>query len=170
MLLLRALALASVGLAFRAPPASRGAVPPPRSRVVTSGLFDAFAKAFQNEDYSALDARVRASHILIKGADARAKITTLRAELAEAGDTPADFARIARRESMCASAKNGGDLREFGPGKMVPEFDAVLFCEPPPPVGAIIGPVDTQFGVHLIYVAERSQNNDQVTELLARND
>ena len=166
---LRALALLSVGLAFRAPPVSR-AVPPPRSRVVTSGLFDAFAKAFQNEDYSALDMRVRASHILIKGADARAKVAALRAELADAGDAPAEFARVARRESMCASAANGGDLKEFGPGKMVAEFDEVLFCEPPPPVGAIIGPVDTQFGAHLIYVAERSQNNDQVTELLARND
>ena len=169
MLCLRALALLSVGLAFRAPPVSR-AVPPPRSRVVTSGLFDAFAKAFQNEDYSALDMRVRASHILIKGADARAKVAALRAELADAGDAPAEFARVARRESMCASAANGGDLKEFGPGKMVAEFDEVLFCEPPPPVGAIIGPVDTQFGSHLILVAERGRNNDQVTELLARND
>ena len=169
MLCLRALALLSVGLAFHAPPVSR-AVPPPRSRVVTSGLFDAFAKAFQNEDYSALDMRVRASHILIKGADARAKVAALRAELADAGDAPAEFARVARRESMCASAANGGDLKEFGPGKMVAEFDEVLFCEPPPPVGAIIGPVDTQFGSHLILVAERGRNNDQVTELLARND
>ena len=169
MLCLRALALLSVGLAFRAPPVSR-AVPPPRSRVVTSGLFDAFAKAFQNEDYSALDMRVRASHILIKGADVRAKVAALRAELADAGDAPAEFARVARRESMCASAANGGDLKEFGPGKMVAEFDEVLFCEPPPPVGAIIGPVDTQFGSHLILVAERGRNNDQVTELLARND
>ena len=169
MLCLRALALLSVGLAFRAPPVSR-AVPPPRSRVVTSGLFDAFAKAFQNEDYSALDMRVRASHILIKGAAARAKVAALRAELADAGDAPAEFARVARRESMCASAANGGDLKEFGPGKMVAEFDEVLFCEPPPPVGAIIGPVDTQFGSHLILVAERGRNNDQVTELLARND
>ena len=31
------------------------------------------------------------------------------------------FAEVARRESMCSSKAQGGDLGLFGPGKMVPE-------------------------------------------------
>ena len=38
------------------------------------------------------------------------------------------FAEVARRESMCSSKAQGGDLGLFGPGKMVPEFDAVVFA------------------------------------------
>ena len=34
------------------------------------------------------------------------------------------FAEVARRESTCSSKAQGGDLGLFGPGKMVPEFDA----------------------------------------------
>ena len=83
------------------------------------------------------------------------------------------FADVARRASACSSASMGGDLGVFGPGKMVKEFDDVLF--PPdgtqaPPAGAVLGPVVTEFGCHLILVTRREQNRDQVEEKLARND
>ena len=56
---------------------------------------------------------------------------------------------------------------------MVAEFDAVLFPEDraaAPPPGAVLGPVVTEFGCHLILVTKREQNRDQVEEKLARND
>ena len=39
----------------------------------------------------------------------------------------ADFADLAKKHSSCPSGKEGGDLGEFGPGQMVPEFDSVVF-------------------------------------------
>ena len=81
------------------------------------------------------------------------------------------FAEVARRESTCNSKAQGGDLGMFGPGKMVPEFDAALFPEvDPPPAGSMLGPIVTEFGCHAILVTKREVNRDQIEEKLARND
>ena len=81
------------------------------------------------------------------------------------------FAEVARRESTCASKAQGGDLGLFGPGKMVPEFDAALFPEADPPsAGSMLGPIVTEFGCHAILVTKREVNRDQIEEKLARND
>lgn len=63
-----------------------------------------------------------------------------------------DFADLAQGHSQCPSGKSGGALGEFGPGMMVPEFDKVVFSAP---VGAVQGPIQTQFGYHLIEVTSR---------------
>jgi peptidyl-prolyl cis-trans isomerase C len=65
----------------------------------------------------------------------------------------ADFAEIAKKHSQCPSGKQGGDLGEFSPGQMVPEFDQVVFSAD---IGSVHGPVKTQFGYHLIEVTSRS--------------
>lgn len=89
------------------------------------------------------------------------------------------FSILAKRESQCNSAALGGDLGSFAPGKMVREFDAVIFPNEgmeggeqvaPPPVGSLLGPVITDFGMHMILITERNMNRDQVEEKLARND
>ena len=138
----------------------------PKTRVapLSMGLFDAFAAAFKNEDFTRDDVRCRARHVLVPD-EARA------AALLEELEGGADFAAVARRESTCASASKGGDLGEFKPGAMVAAFDAACFeGDPPPPAGSLVGPVKTQFGYHVILITDRSMNRDQVTELLARND
>ena len=62
-------------------------------------------------------------------------------------------------EAQCAELKTkieageDGDLGEFGPGAMVPEFDEVVFKAE---VGKVQGPVKTQFGYHLLEVTERT--------------
>ena len=63
-----------------------------------------------------------------------------------------DFADIAAKVSKCPSGKQGGDLGEFGPGQMVPEFDQVVFNEE---IGKVHGPVKTQFGFHLLEISKR---------------
>lgn len=63
-----------------------------------------------------------------------------------------DFAKAAKQHSSCPSSKEGGDLGEFGPGMMVPEFDAVVFSAP---LNTVQGPVKTQFGYHLLEVTSR---------------
>ena len=91
-------------------------------------------------------ATARARHILVKTEDA---CTALKTEI-EGG---ADFAAVAKQHSQCPSAQQGGDLGEFGPGQMVPEFDTVVFKEA---VGQVHGPIKTQFGFHLIEITNRT--------------
>jgi len=90
-------------------------------------------------------ATARARHILVKDKqvciDLKTKI--------EAG---ADFAQVAKEHSNCPSGKSGGDLGKFRPGEMVREFDEVVFSDE---VGKVHGPVQTQFGYHLIEITER---------------
>lgn len=62
------------------------------------------------------------------------------------------FSQVASRRSTCPSKSNGGSLGTFTRGEMVPEFDAVAFGED---IGVIHGPVETQFGSHLILVTGR---------------
>ncbi len=64
-----------------------------------------------------------------------------------------DFADVAKEHSSCPSGKSGGDLGEFGPGMMVPEFDKVVFSAE---IGSVEGPVKTQFGYHLLEVTSRT--------------
>ena len=87
-----------------------------------------------------------ARHILVDSED---KCNELKAAIV-AG---ADFAEVARQNSSCPSGRNGGDLGEFGPGMMVPEFVKVVFSAD---VGTVQGPVKTQFGYHLLEVTSRS--------------
>ncbi len=64
-----------------------------------------------------------------------------------------DFAQVARAHSTCPSGQEGGDLGEFSPGMMVKEFDTVVFSAD---LGKVHGPVQTQFGYHLIEITQRS--------------
>lgn len=79
-------------------------------------------------------------------ADAKRKADSLVAEL-RAG---ADFAQIARRESMdSGSAQQGGDLGWNRRGELVTAFEETMFRLPP---GQVSQPVLTQYGYHIIKV------------------
>lgn len=92
-------------------------------------------------------ARASARHILV---DTEEQCNELKAKI-EAG---ADFADMAKEFSNCPSGKQGGDLGEFGPGQMVKEFNDVVFSAEP---NTVQGPVQTQFGYHLIEVTSRTE-------------
>ena len=91
-------------------------------------------------------AMASARHILVATEE---QCTNLKKQIEEG----ADFAEIARQHSNCPSSAKGGDLGQFGPGQMVPEFDRVVFSAP---VNEVQGPVKTQFGYHLLEVTSRS--------------
>jgi len=91
-------------------------------------------------------ASASARHILV---DNEEKCLELKAEI-EGG---ADFADVARQHSSCPSGRQGGELGTFGPGQMVKEFDEVVFSGE---LNTVLGPVQTQFGYHLLEVTERS--------------
>lgn len=87
----------------------------------------------------------RASHILVETEEEAQEI---RDEIEGGGD----FAEIARERSQDpGSGARGGDLGWFGLGRMVEPFEeAVTALEP----GEIGGPVETQFGWHVIRLEE----------------
>tara|TARA_B100001115_G_scaffold166590_1_gene144950 strand:+ start:103 stop:381 length:279 start_codon:yes stop_codon:yes gene_type:complete len=91
-------------------------------------------------------ASASARHILV---DSEEKCLELKTEI-EGG---ADFADVARQHSSCPSGRQGGELGTFGPGQMVKEFDEVVFSGE---LNTVLGPVQTQFGYHLLEVTERS--------------
>ena len=91
--------------------------------------------------------KASARHILVPTREA---CESLKTEI-EAG---ADFAAVAKQHSQCPSGRQGGDLGEFGPGQMVREFDTVVFSAE---IGKVVGPVQTQFGYHLIEVTSRTE-------------
>ena len=92
-------------------------------------------------------AKATARHILVDSEE-------ICLELKQEIEQGADFADIAKEHSSCPSGAQGGDLGEFGPGMMVPEFDEVVFSAP---VNTVQGPVKTQFGFHLLEVTSRSE-------------
>lgn len=87
-----------------------------------------------------------ARHILVGSEE---ECNKLKSEIESGGD----FADAAKKHSKCPSGASGGDLGEFYPGQMVPEFDKVVFNEE---VGKVHGPVKTSFGYHLIEITNRS--------------
>ncbi|MBO4302677.1 peptidyl-prolyl cis-trans isomerase [Methanosarcinaceae archaeon] len=66
-----------------------------------------------------------------------------------------DFKVLAKRFSKCPSKSKGGDLGWFGKGQMVPEFEYAAFSVPP---GSVVGPVQTEFGYHIIFVMEQKRS------------
>eukprot|EP00548_Thalassiothrix_antarctica_P006236 CAMPEP_0194139536 /NCGR_PEP_ID=MMETSP0152-20130528/9168_1 /TAXON_ID=1049557 /ORGANISM="Thalassiothrix antarctica, Strain L6-D1" /LENGTH=122 /DNA_ID=CAMNT_0038837407 /DNA_START=325 /DNA_END=693 /DNA_ORIENTATION=+ len=107
-----------------------------------------------------------ASHILLKGANAEKRCEKIKQDVymkALAGSGPnfdgvdavrlmAAFGAAAKSKSTCPSKKDGGYLGTFKKGEMMPEFEKVAFEQP---IGIIHGPVETEFGSHLIIITER---------------
>jgi len=98
-------------------------------------FFDAHPEQFAGEE------TVNASHILV--AD-EAQANEILAKI-NAGEI--SFEDAAKEFSSCPSSAEGGCLGDFGHGQMVPEFDQACFSMKE---GEIAGPVQTQFGFHLI--------------------
>ena len=134
-----------------------------RTMPLTMGIFDQLKKAFDNEDYSKSPAKyeqtnARASHILVKAESDAMEIK----EQSAAGTLLFDEAAI--KFSTCNSARQGGKLGKFVPGTMVKEFDDVVFgvkdtgaeFVPKHEINEVVGPIQTQFGYHLIKIETRN--------------
>lgn len=125
----------------------------------------------QNNERSFNVTQTKARHILLRvtpqlsEAAAKAKLLGIKTRLASKS---ADFATLAKENSQDSSATEGGQLGWAGPGQFVPEFEKAMNQLA---IGQISEPIVTRFGVHLIQVEERRQNQLSLTEQreLARN-
>ena len=96
-----------------------------------------FANGTDGEEYNA-------SHILVETEEeAKTIVSDLKAG--------ADFAELAREKSTGPSGPGGGEVGWFGPGRMVPDFEAAVIALE---VGQVSDPVETQFGWHVIKLNE----------------
>jgi peptidyl-prolyl cis-trans isomerase C len=114
--------------------------------LVSGGVDEDELRAAYEEQYPEVEGQqeYRASHILVETEEEAAALI----EELEGG---ADFAALARENSTGPSASVGGDLGWFGEGDMVdPFFQAVVALEP----GGVSAPVQTDFGWHIITLAE----------------
>ncbi len=102
---------------------------------------------------------VNARHILLApGQEAEAE--RLKSRIAAGQISFADAARLASTDE--SNKAQGGDLGWFGRGRMVSEFDAAAFAAP---VGQVVGPVRTSFGVHLILVEGKSTQEAELVQV-----
>lgn len=93
--------------------------------------------------------------------DARGRAEALKTRL-ESGET---FAELAKTNSEDPSAGNGGDLGWIGRGLTDPAFEKSAFAGQE---GAVVGPVRSAFGIHLIHIVaiRREVENDAQREQL----
>ena len=106
-----------------------------------------------------------ACHILMSDKNLCAKLKKDLDTLAAAGLNQQGllikFGELAKEHSTCPSSKSGGSLGVIAPGEMVPAFDEVCWSAP---IGVVQGPVQTEFGFHLILVTARMSAEEHEAE------
>lgn len=111
---------------------------------LAAGLSDEAVKAWYDSHQVAFQRReAHVEHVLLASeADARATLAELQ--------KGADFAETARARSQDPSAaQNGGDIGWIDAAQVVEPFAVATFAATP---GALVGPVQTQFGWHVLRV------------------
>lgn len=100
-------------------------------------------------------ARVREIIVLVpEGADDAAKraAQARAAEAARRAQAGEAFATLVAQYSDSPTKERDGDLGEITVGELVPALDSGVFASD---AGAIVGPVETRFGYHILMVEER---------------
>lgn len=125
------------------------------SEALVGEVTDEDVQAFYDENQDTqFGPTVSARHILVEeSATARDALSRL--------DGGEDFAAVAAELSIDPSAQEGGDLGEIPRGQTVPEFEEAAYAAE---VGDVVGPVETQFGFHLIEVTERNEEGQTLEE------
>ncbi|MEN6294697.1 MAG: peptidylprolyl isomerase [Chloroherpetonaceae bacterium] len=110
---------------------------------------------------------VRANHILIKFNDNKDSARTRALEILKEAKSGKDFTVLARQYSQDpGSAQNGGDLGFFGHGQMVKPFEDAAFSAK---IGDIVGPIETDFGYHLIKVYDKNPEEIKYSKITIKN-
>ncbi|WP_444887712.1 peptidylprolyl isomerase [Microbulbifer sp. JMSA008] len=124
---------------------------PPASEAECRAYFEAHPHKFRSDPL----AEVR--HILIPAAPddseacakARAAAEEMLKQIRNDANPLQTFAQLAQSHSACSSAEAGGSLGQVGRGDTVASFERAIFEQG---TGLVAEPVETPYGVHLIYV------------------
>lgn len=104
------------------------------------------------EEYNRQNTEIEAQHILVADEDTAN-------EVKQKLDEGEDFAELAKEYSTDGSAEDGGDLGYFSTGEMVPEFEEAAYNME---VDEISGPVQSQFGFHIIKVNDIRDKEESI--------
>lgn len=106
---------------------------------------------------------VRARHILINfgtNKDSAKAVAEGLLRRAKKGD---DFGKLAAEFTQDkGSAQRGGEYDFFPRGRMVKEFENAAFDNP---IGSIVGPVETQYGYHIVKVEDKNSTEIKYSEI-----
>ncbi|MFP4527144.1 MAG: peptidylprolyl isomerase [Candidatus Kapaibacterium sp.] len=106
---------------------------------------------------------VKASHILIRFGNDKDSALAVTKDVLRKAKAGEDFATLASEYSQDpGSAARGGDLGWFSEGEMVQPFNDAAFAAKP---GEITGPVETQFGYHIIKVENRQSTEIKYSQI-----
>lgn len=100
------------------------------------------------EEVARIQEQANARHILVETEQQAEDIMTALQE----GESFTELARYASTDT--GSARNGGELGWAGLGQYVEPFEDAVFNGE---IGAIIGPVESEFGYHIVQVHERGE-------------
>jgi peptidyl-prolyl cis-trans isomerase C len=79
----------------------------------------------------------------------------------------ANFEQLARQRSIDPTASRGGDMGFLGKDAMNAAFESHIFGQSP---GAIVGPIASTFGFHVVKVAAERPADDPITFEAARDE
>lgn len=122
---------------------------------------EADAKKYYDENLDKYKQKeqIKASHILFKvekttpEKEKKEKLAEAKKVMNEAKKAGANFEEIAKKYSDGPTKDRGGDLGTFSRGRMVKPFEDAAFAAK---AGDVVGPVETQFGYHVIKVYEKT--------------
>lgn len=105
----------------------------------------------------------KASHILISANNNKDSAKAEAEKIMKRAKSGEDFAQLASELSQDkGSAAQGGDVGFFSKGKMVKPFEDAVFAAS---VGSVVGPVETQFGYHIIKVTDKKSEELKYSEI-----
>jgi peptidyl-prolyl cis-trans isomerase C len=112
----------------------------------------------ENKDLQFTTPEQRCARHILFNKDQKEKAEEVKGQLQDG----ADFAKLAKEYSQDPqSAENGGDLGCLGKGETVENFEKAVFGSEE---GEIVGPVETEFGYHLIEVTQINAKKTQSLE------
>jgi peptidyl-prolyl cis-trans isomerase C len=112
----------------------------------------------ENKDLQFTTPEQRCARHILFNKDQKQKAEEVKSQL----QNGADFAKLAKEYSQDPqSAQNGGDLGCLGRGETVENFEKAVFGAEE---GEILGPVETEFGYHLIEVTQINAKRTQPLE------
>lgn len=115
---------------------------------------------------SGVNEKAKISHILFKfngKNDNKDSLKSLANDVLKKIKAGEEFATLAGQYSQDGSSKSGGDLGFLGKGETVKPFEDAAFSAK---IGDVVGPIETQFGYHLIKVTEKKSEEVKFSKIV----